>query len=142
MKIQLVGARRYNVGGELFLSHKPDGRTAVVYSVEEDKGNYLLDQTDPQTGYPYFDTYTGEVEGEKPGMAQDEEKVVRQERPKENERQKRRRLQKEASPGEKRGFGPRGNEAFLQGARPGTPARMAVRAQAPIEDDPGETAMV
>lgn len=139
MKIQLVGARRYNKDGELFLSHHPDGRTPMIYIVADKKGEYLLDQTDPQSGYAYFEAYEGPEEGQMPGMAQDDERAPRRERPKENERQRRRRLEAEAAgaaaPAGRRGHGPRGNEATMserQGRQ--APSRMPARETAPIEE--------
>jgi len=130
MKLKLTGAKRYNIGGELFLSHEADGRTEVIYIVDEEKGEYLMEQVDPQSGYGYFDEYTGDLEGRKPGSV-DDEKPERRERPKVNERRRR-----EPAPGEigsgtrvaGKGMGPRNHD--LSATR--TPR--AGRPTAPIED--------
>lgn len=74
-KIQLVGAQRYHFGGELFLSGE------VYLIADEKRADKLLDATDSQTGFPYFEEYKGDKEGVKPTAPVETTKVARRERP-------------------------------------------------------------
>lgn len=56
-KIKLVGCARFNHKGELFL--QDDG----VYVMSDDRADYLLSVTDDQSGFPYFEEYTGTEAG-------------------------------------------------------------------------------
>lgn len=79
-RIHLVGCQRYNLGGELFLARE-------VYSLDDAKADYLLNQTDDQTGYAYFELYTGSTVGISPAAPEsDVYKAPRTERPVRNER--------------------------------------------------------
>lgn len=83
MKIQLAngGALRFNHKGDLFL--KSEG----VYNLPDARAKYLLELTDDQTGFPWFEEYTGDAEGKTPQMAQlDNNKAPRRERDKIQER--------------------------------------------------------
>ena len=131
MKLRLTGAHRYNLNGELYLSHEPDGRTQVVYSVDDEKAAYLLEQYDPQSGYAYFDKYEGPNEGKAPGKVDDIDKVPRRER---GESERRRR---DVAPAERQArparMGPRNQDISLR-TQPGSPG-IRQRAARPIEED-------
>lgn len=135
MKLKLVGAKRYNIDGELYLSHEPDGRTEIVYIVDEKKGKYLLDQYDSQSGYAYFDEYTGTAEGRAPGKVEDIDRAPRRER---GANERRRRPGAEAAPSERTHrpsrSGPRNPDISLRTSPGGQGQR--VRQSRPIEEDP------
>lgn len=74
-KIKLVGCKRFNHKGELFL--QSDG----VYVMSDERAAYLLNQTDDQTGFPYFEEYQGPEEGKNPSIPEaDVTKAPRRER--------------------------------------------------------------
>ena len=72
-KIHLVGCKRYNFQGELYLAGE-------VYALDPKKTKYLLDQYNEQTGWSYFEPYSGPEEGKLPSVAVDEPKPPRKER--------------------------------------------------------------
>ena len=79
-KVHLTGCKRYNHNGELFLEKE-------VYSLDDKRADYLLEQTDPQTGFPYFDLYKGDEPGIAPGAPpSDHPKAQRREHPRQIQR--------------------------------------------------------
>jgi hypothetical protein len=81
MKIKLVGCDRFNHTGEMFL--KSEG----VYNLPDARAKYLLGLTDDQSGFPWFELYTGAEEGKTPSApASDNTKAPRRERSKLEER--------------------------------------------------------
>lgn len=79
-KIHLVGCLRYNLGGDLFIAKE-------IYALDDAKADYLLAQTDDQSGYPYFEPYTGTQVGVSPAAPEaDILKAPRTERPIRTER--------------------------------------------------------
>ena len=113
MKIILVGCKRFNQNGELFLD-KDNGGNPEIYEVPDARGNYLLKQFDPSTGFLYFDKYAGTEVGRTPGAIKDDNREYTEGRPMPKKVERK----------------PRGERSGLR--RPGSAD--AATANAPIED--------
>lgn len=120
-KLILTGAKRYNLDGKLYVDKADDGKTQIIYEVDDKQADYLLAQYDAQgTGYNFFEEYHGKEVGVSPETLKDDSANYRASKgnvPKVNERHRTRergaRVQRPVSAGQ---------------ARPGAES-------APIDDD-------
>lgn len=88
-KLILTGALRYNLEGKLYIAKGDDGKTQVIYEVDDKLAEYLLAQYDFSTGYNFFEAYHGDAKGVAPGTALEDEREIRAAKgakPKQNER--------------------------------------------------------
>lgn len=85
--IVLTGCKRFNFEGKLYVDKGDDGKTQVVYEVEDKTAEHLLAQFERETGYNYFEEYKGDAKAVK-AKAEDEEKArpAPRRRPQQNER--------------------------------------------------------
>lgn len=89
-KLILTGAKRYNLEGKLYVALADDGKTQVVYEVDDEMATYLLAQFDAQgTGFNFFEEYHGKEAGVSPESLKDDSANYRTSKgnvPKVNER--------------------------------------------------------
>lgn len=88
-KLILSGpAKRFNFEGVLYVANGDDGKSQVVYEVDDAKAQHLLGQFERETGYSYFEEYTGEAKAIKAEAIQETERPKRalKKTPKVNER--------------------------------------------------------
>lgn len=81
-------AKRFNFEGVLYLALADDGKTPVIYEVDDKQANHLLEQYERETGFSYFEEYTGPAQPVKAAVALDDDrpKRVAKKQPKINER--------------------------------------------------------
>jgi hypothetical protein len=120
-KLILTGCKRFNFESKLYEAKAADGKTQVIYEVDDKTATHLLDQFERETGYNYFEVYTGTEAGVAPGVAVEDERttVAKGPKPKQNERFK-------------------NSERPVRGPRPQTADQSKPgRQSAPIEDADG-----